>query len=74
MTKLEELNKQISILNTGTRTYTVKLENTIYCIYCNDKYITCGRDTIIDDLLHGFITGFYIGREALYDELKNYLS
>lgn len=74
MNKLEALNNSISILNTSTRTYKVKLENNIYCIYCNDKYITCGRESIIDDLLHGFITGFYIGREALYDELKNYLS
>ena len=74
MTKLETLNNSISILNTPDRTYMVKLENGIYCIYCNDKYITCGRVSIIDDLLHGFITGFYIGREALYAELKNYLS
>ena len=74
MTKLETLNNSISILNTSDRTYMVKLENGIYCIYCNDKYITCGMDTSIDDLLHGFITGFYIGRQALYDELKNHLS
>lgn len=70
MDKLEALNNTISILNTPTRTYTVKLENNIYCIYCNDKHIISGKDTVIDDLLHAFITGFFVGRKALYAELK----
>lgn len=69
MTKLEIINKALERLNTPNRTFTVKLENGIYCLYINNKYILCGREAIIDDLIHGFIMGFYIGRESLYKEL-----
>jgi hypothetical protein len=69
MTKLEIINKSLERLNTPNRAFTVKLENGIYCLYINNKYILCGSESIIDDLIHGFIMGFYIGRESLYKEL-----
>ena len=69
MAKLESINKSLARLNTPKRAFTVKLENGIYCLYINDKYILCGRESIIDDLIHGFIMGFYIGRESIYKEL-----
>lgn len=74
MNKLEALNKSISILNKPGINYTLTLEDGIYYIYRNDKYISSGREPTIDDLLHGFITGFYTGRQDLYDEMRNYLS
>lgn len=69
MNKLESINKSLERLNTPKRTFSVKIENGIYCLYINNKYILCGRESIIDDLIHGFIMGFYIGRESLYKEL-----
>lgn len=66
MNKLESINKSLERLNTPKRTFNVKIENGIYCLYINNKYILCGRESIIDDLIHGFIMGFYIGRESLY--------
>ena len=69
MTKLETITKSLERLSTPKRTFTVKIENGIYCLHINNKYILCGRESIIDDLIHGFIMGFYIGRESLYKEL-----
>lgn len=69
MTKLESINKSLKRLNTPKFTFTVKLENGIYCLYNNDKYILCGRESIIDDLIHGFIMGFVNGMICLYKEL-----
>lgn len=74
MNKLEALNKSISILNKPGINYTLMLEDGIYYIYRNDMYIISGRESTIDDLLHGFIKGFYTGRQDLYDEMRNYLS
>lgn len=69
MTKLESINKSLNRLSIPKCTFTVKLENGIYCLYNNNKYILCGRESIIDDLIHGFIMGFYIGRYSLYKDL-----
>lgn len=65
MSKLETINKSLECLNTSKRTVNVKLEDGIYCLYINNKYILCGIEDNIDDLIHGFIMGFYIGRETL---------
>lgn len=69
MTKLETINKSLKQLNTPKHAFTVKLENGIYFLYINNNYILCGRESIIDDLIHGFIMGFYIGRYSLYKDL-----
>lgn len=69
MTKLYKISKALAMINTPKCTFTVKLENGIYCVYANNRQVLCGRESIIDDLIHGFIMGFYIGRESLYKEL-----
>ena len=69
MTKLYNIAKSLEMISTSKHNFTVKLENDIYCVYINNKQILCGRESIIDDLIHGFIMGFYIGRESLYKEL-----
>lgn len=69
MTKLYNIAKSLELISTSKHNFTVKLENDIYCVYINNKQILCGRESIIDDLIHGFIIGFYIGRESLYKEL-----
>lgn len=69
MTKLNKVAKALDMINTPKCTFTVKLENDIYCVYANNRQVLFGRESIIDDLIHGFIMGFYIGRESLYKEL-----
>lgn len=69
MTKLYKISKDLDMISTSKCKFTVKLENDIYCVYVNNKQVLCGRESIIDDLIHGFIMGFYIGRESLYKEL-----
>lgn len=69
MTKLNKVANALERINTSKCTFTVKLENDIYCVYANNRQVLCGRESIIDDLIHGFIMGFYIGRESLYKEL-----
>lgn len=69
MTKLYKISKALDTINTPKCTFTVKVEKDIYCVYANNRQVLCGRESIIDDLIHGFIMGFYIGRESLYKEL-----
>ena len=69
MAKLYRIAKTLELINTPKCSFTVKLENDIYCVYLNNKQVLCGRESIIDDLIHGFIMGYFTGRESLYKEL-----
>lgn len=64
MTKLETITRALDGLNTPGRTFTVKIENGLYCIYANNELILYGRESIIYDLIHGFIMGFCIGWDS----------
>lgn len=66
MTKLEELNKQIRIVSTSIMMHKITMKDNIYHLYLNDKQVLCGKEAIIDDLIHGYIIGYFNGIQATY--------